>query len=141
MPFVKVFLIAPYQIPDIMAIDPIRAAFAPMQPLATEAQEALRAKAVQKPESLDQAQSKEPKTREQLLAEANESLKAWSTAIRIERDEISDHLVVLVLDAKTGETLKRIPSDAVIKVARVVAGLQESTQPPSSEPGPFSAQA
>jgi len=58
------------------------------------------------------------------LQEINHSMDAWSTSLHFEVDPEAQRLVVSVLDAKTGEVLRTIPSEAVIRVAKMIVNLQ-----------------
>lgn len=60
------------------------------------------------------------------LDQINDSLRAWSTGIRFDMDDEAQRLVVSIVDSSTGKVLRTIPSDAVLRVARMIARLQGS---------------
>ncbi len=64
---------------------------------------------------------------EKALEEINRSFDAWSTQLRFEMDDDAQRLVVTVVDSQTGDTIKTIPSDAVIRVAKMIVSLQGQT--------------
>lgn len=63
-------------------------------------------------------------TLEKAIEELNRSFEAWSTRLRFEMDPEAQRLVVTVLDSETGDTIRTIPSDAVIRVAKMIVNLQ-----------------
>jgi flagellar protein FlaG len=63
---------------------------------------------------------------EKALESVNDSLKAWSTGMRFEMDEDAQRLVVSIVDSNTGEVLRTIPSEAVLRVAKMIVQLQGS---------------
>ena len=60
------------------------------------------------------------------LERVNESLQAWSTGIRFEMDDEADRLVVSIVDRNSGDVIRQIPSEAVLKVAKMIIQLQGS---------------
>lgn len=63
---------------------------------------------------------------EKALESVNDSLKAWSTGMRFEMDEDAQRLVVTIVDSATGDVLRTIPSEAVLRVAKMIVQLQGS---------------
>lgn len=63
---------------------------------------------------------------EKALESVNNSLKAWSTGMRFEMDEDAQRLVVSIVDSETGDVLRTIPSEAVLRVAKMIVQLQGS---------------
>lgn len=61
---------------------------------------------------------------EKALTLVNNSMKAWSTGIRFEMDEEAQRMVVSIIDSETGDVLRTVPSDAVIRVAKMIVQLQ-----------------
>lgn len=61
---------------------------------------------------------------EKALALVNNSMEAWSTGMRFDMDEEAQRLVVSITDSETGEVLRTVPSDAVIRVAKMIVQLQ-----------------
>ncbi len=58
------------------------------------------------------------------LEQLNESMRAWSTGMRFDVDEDAQRVVVSIVDSATGEVLRTVPSDAVIRVAKMIVQLQ-----------------
>lgn len=58
------------------------------------------------------------------LEELNNSMQAWSTGMRFDVDEDAQRVVVSIIDSATGEVLRTVPSDAVIRVAKMIVQLQ-----------------
>ena len=69
----------------------------------------------------------EPKSSlEKALESVNNSLQAWSTGLRFEMDEDAQRLVVSIIDSDSGDVVRTIPSDAVLRVAKMIVQLQGS---------------
>lgn len=58
------------------------------------------------------------------LDEINDSLQAWATGMRFDIDPEAQRLVVSIVDSKSGEVLRTVPSDAVIRIAKMIVQLQ-----------------
>ncbi|MDN5843695.1 MAG: flagellar protein FlaG [Alcaligenaceae bacterium] len=58
------------------------------------------------------------------LQQANEQLQAWSTGMRFSVDDDAQRLVVSIVDNGTGEVLRTVPSEAVLKIARMIVQFQ-----------------
>lgn len=61
---------------------------------------------------------------EKTLEQLNESMQAWSTGMRFDIDEDAQRVVVSIVDSTTGEVLRTVPSDAVIRIAKMIVQLQ-----------------
>ncbi|TFL13924.1 flagellar protein FlaG [Pusillimonas caeni] len=61
---------------------------------------------------------------EQALEDVNSSLRAWSTGMRFDVDPEAQRVVVSLIDNETGEVLRTVPSDAVIRIAKMIVQLQ-----------------
>lgn len=61
---------------------------------------------------------------EKALQLVNNNLKAWSTGMRFDLDAEAQRVVVSIIDSETGEVLRTVPSDAVIRVAKMIVQLQ-----------------
>lgn len=72
----------------------------------------------------EQQQDQKPGSLEQALEEINKNMKAWSTGLQFDVDPDLHRVVVSVIDSATGEVLRTVPSDAVMRVARTIAQLQ-----------------
>ncbi|MGE8546983.1 MAG: flagellar protein FlaG [Alcaligenes sp.] len=66
-------------------------------------------------------------TLEQTLDNINATMQAWSTGMRFDMDEDAQRLVVSIVDNKTGEVLRTVPSEAVIQIAKMIVQLQGNT--------------
>lgn len=55
----------------------------------------------------------------------NDNMRAWSTGMRFDIDPGSQRVVISITDSKTGEVLRTIPTDAVLRVAKMIVQLQE----------------
>lgn len=58
------------------------------------------------------------------LDEINEQMKAWSTQLQFEVDPDVHQVVVSVIDAQSGDVLRTIPSEAVLKIAKMIVNMQ-----------------
>ncbi|SOE49584.1 putative flagellar protein [plant metagenome] len=63
-------------------------------------------------------------TLEGAIEELNRGMQAWSTQLQFEVDPDIQRLVVSVLDAETGDTIRTIPSEAVLRMAKIIVSLQ-----------------
>ncbi len=54
----------------------------------------------------------------------NDSMKAWATGMRFDVDPEAQRVVVSIIDSETGDVLRTVPSDAVIRVAKMIVQLQ-----------------
>lgn len=61
------------------------------------------------------------------LENINNSMQAWSTGMRFELDPEAQRVVVSIIDSTTGDVIRTVPSDAVIRVAKMIVQLQGST--------------
>ena len=61
---------------------------------------------------------------EQALEDVNATLQAWSTGMRFDIDPDAGRVVVSIVDSISGEVLRTVPSDAVIKIAKMIVQLQ-----------------
>jgi len=58
------------------------------------------------------------------LEALNNNLKAWSTGMRFDVDPEAQRVVVSIIDNETGDVLRTVPSDAVIRMAKMIVQLQ-----------------
>ena len=58
------------------------------------------------------------------LDEINDQMKAWSTQLQFEIDPNVHQVVVSVVDAETGDVLRTIPSETVLKIAKMIVNMQ-----------------
>jgi len=61
---------------------------------------------------------------EKALEEINRSMQAWSTSLRFEVDPDVKRVVVSIVDKETGEVLRTIPNEVVLRVAKMLVNLQ-----------------
>ncbi|WP_144641513.1 flagellar protein FlaG [Bordetella genomosp. 13] len=68
--------------------------------------------------------SQQPQTIEKALDDINEQMKAWATQLQFEIDPDINRVVVSVVDSKSGDVVRTIPSDAVLRIAKMIVKLQ-----------------
>lgn len=61
---------------------------------------------------------------DETLEDLNARMQAWSTGLRFTVDEDAQRVVVSIVDNNTGEVIRTVPSDAVLKVAKMIVQLQ-----------------
>ncbi|KOF52456.1 MULTISPECIES: flagellar protein FlaG [unclassified Achromobacter] len=61
---------------------------------------------------------------ERALDEINDQMKAWSTQLQFEVDPDVHQVVVSVVDAESGDVIRTIPSEAVLKIAKMIVNMQ-----------------
>ena len=61
---------------------------------------------------------------EEAFDEINAAMEAWSTGMRFELDEDTQQMVVSIIDTKSGDVLRQIPSEEVLHVAKMIAQFQ-----------------
>ncbi len=66
----------------------------------------------------------QPQSVEKALEDINEQMKAWSTQLQFEVDPDINRVGVSVVDSKTGDVVRTIPSDAVLRIAKMIVKLQ-----------------
>ncbi len=62
---------------------------------------------------------------EEALRTLNEKMRAWSTNLRFEVDDDTSRVVVQVVDAKTGEVVRQIPTEEAMHMSRELGKLQD----------------
>lgn len=60
------------------------------------------------------------------LEQLNDSMQAWATGMRFDVDEDAQRIVVSIVDSASGEVLRTVPSEAVIRIAKMIVQLQGS---------------
>lgn len=63
---------------------------------------------------------------DQALEKMNEQMEAWSTQMSFSIDEDTKRVVVSIKDTKSGDTIKKIPSDTVLQIAKMITEFQGS---------------
>ncbi|WP_258128415.1 flagellar protein FlaG [Achromobacter anxifer] len=58
------------------------------------------------------------------LDEINDQMKAWSTQLQFEIDPNVHQVVVSVIDANSGEVIRTIPSETLLKIAKMIVNMQ-----------------
>lgn len=61
---------------------------------------------------------------EQAFEEINTMMQAWDTGMRFEIDEDTQRVVVSIIDTKSGDVLRQIPSEEVLHVAKMITQFQ-----------------
>lgn len=68
--------------------------------------------------------SAQPPENADALDKVNQAMQNWDTGLRFEMDEDAQRLVVSIVDNETGEVIRKVPSEAVLKVAKMIIQLQ-----------------
>lgn len=63
---------------------------------------------------------------EKALETVNGSLQAWSTGVRFDMDTDTQKLVISIVDSASGDVIKTIPSEAMLRIAKMITQLQGS---------------
>lgn len=58
------------------------------------------------------------------LQEVNSSMQAWATGMRFSVDPDAQRIVISIVDNATGKVLRTVPSDAIIRMAKMIVQLQ-----------------
>ncbi|SSW73153.1 flagellar protein FlaG [Achromobacter agilis] len=58
------------------------------------------------------------------LEEINDQMKAWSTQLQFEIDPDVHQVVVSIVDAESGDVVRTIPSETVLKIAKMIVNMQ-----------------
>lgn len=61
---------------------------------------------------------------ERALEEINSQMEAWATQLQFEIDPNVHQVVVSVVDAESGEVIRTIPSEAVLRIAKMIVNMQ-----------------
>lgn len=61
---------------------------------------------------------------EEAFEEINAAMQAWDTGMRFEIDEDTQQVVVSIVDTKSGDVLRQIPSEEVLHIAKMIAQFQ-----------------
>lgn len=64
---------------------------------------------------------------EKAITLANNSLQAWSTGMRFDVDPSSGRVVISITDSRTGKVLRTVPTDAVLRVAKMILQMREKS--------------
>lgn len=66
----------------------------------------------------------EPVNAQGALAEINESLRMSSIGVQFEFDKVADTMIVKVVDVESGELIRQMPSEEVVRISRALGKLQ-----------------
>lgn len=76
----------------------------------------------------DSATSDQPNSQklplDKALDEINDQMKAWSTQLQFEIDPNVHQVVVSVIDAESGDVIRTIPSETLLKIAKMIVNMQ-----------------
>lgn len=61
---------------------------------------------------------------EKALEEINSQMQAWSTQLQFDVDQDANRVVVSIVDSQTGDVIRTIPSEAVLRIAKMIVKLQ-----------------
>ena len=65
-----------------------------------------------------------PERERSALAEINESLRMSSIGVQFEFDKDADTMIVKVVDAESGDLIRQMPSEEVVRISRALGKLQ-----------------
>jgi flagellar protein FlaG len=68
----------------------------------------------------DAVEAATPPQVEQAVREVNASLQSRSVGLQFEVDQDTDKLIVKVVDRASGEVIRQIPTEEVVRIARVL---------------------
>jgi len=99
---------------------------APVEPIAPIAPAARSAKGSGTDSSTSEQQkgSAGESSIDKALKALNDEMQAWSTQLQFSVDPDLHRVVVTVVDPNTGKTLKTIPSEAVLRIAKMLTKLE-----------------
>jgi flagellar protein FlaG len=66
----------------------------------------------------------QPERERSALAEINESLRMSSIGVQFEFDKEADTMVVKVVDVESGELIRQMPSEEVVRISKALGKLQ-----------------
>jgi flagellar protein FlaG len=75
------------------------------------------------PDGLGKTDPPTPIQKNEALDEINRSLKMASIGVRFEFDKASNTLVTQVVDVESGELIRQMPSEEMVRIARVMNSL------------------
>jgi len=91
----------------------------------TPAQETLEARTAGNPGSQQQPSSDSgAQPLDKVLEDLNNSMRAWATGMRFDVDPEAQRIVVSIVDSTSGEVLRTVPSEAVIRIAKMIVQFQ-----------------
>ena len=61
---------------------------------------------------------------ERALEEINQQLRAWKTQLQFDVDPNVHQVVVSIIDSETGDKIRTIPSEALLRIARMIVQMQ-----------------
>ena len=65
-----------------------------------------------------------PERERSALAEINESLRMSAIGVQFEFDKEADTMIVKVVDVESGELIRQMPSEEVVRISRALGKLQ-----------------
>ena len=74
-------------------------------------------------DGLEQTGKPTPIQKNEALDEINRSLKMASIGVRFEFDQAANTLITQVVDVETGELIRQMPSDEMVRIARAMNSL------------------
>lgn len=111
-------------------VAPTGSAFTDAQPLspaerapAISIQDVSRVAAARKDESLQQI-NETLKLLDDAIEALNEAVKKVPTSLHFSVDDASKRFVVQVTDTNTGEVIRKVPGDAILRIARQIESLK-----------------
>jgi len=111
-------------LPSVQMPDAVRIANQPEPARAVTATETTLDARLNNREGQLPQQNTDPKKLEDTIEELNQRMQAWSTGLKFSVDEDSKRVVVSIVDTATGDVIRTVPSDAVLKVAKMIVQMQ-----------------
>lgn len=65
-----------------------------------------------------------PERQRSALAEVNESLRMSSIGVQFEFDKEADTMIVKVVDVESGDLIRQMPSEEVVRISKALGKLQ-----------------
>lgn len=72
----------------------------------------------------EQSRQGSPLPLEKALEEINRSMQAWSTSLRFDIDPEVKRVVVSIIDTETGDVVRTIPNEVILRIAKMLINLQ-----------------
>ena len=123
-----------------MAVSPIAPAALPVQPVEThpaplpdaavlvtpagDAQKSADAGGTTAGDGSSDQSSGQQLPLDRALQKINEQMQAWSTQMQFDIDPDTQRVVISIKDTKTGDTIKTIPSETVLNIAKMITKMQ-----------------
>jgi flagellar protein FlaG len=75
-------------------------------------------------DSTSQQQKSAAQPADSALEDINSQMKAWQTQLQFSIDPDLDEVVVSLVDSESGDVIRTIPSDVVLRIAKMIVKMQ-----------------